>query len=474
MKNIGLIAKNEFRSLVKGARFKVLSVLVLILILLSAIGGYTSYQSIKKERQLAQQEVRSSWLNQEEKNPHSAAHYGTFVFRPKSILSFFDFGVDTYVGNSIFLEAHRQNDSKFSAASESSSNIRFGEMSLAFILQVLIPLMIIFLGFNLVTQEKEGKTLRLVLSQGIALREVAWGKILGLFTAIIILVLPALLVLIFVGQLNIDLDGQKDFYQRLTLISLFYFLYLFLISAISIYVSSISKSSRDALLSLLGLWIMICLLIPKVSANLGVSLNEAPSAFEFRQAIAKDEENGIDGHNPYDKRFERLKDSILLAYKVKAVEELPINFNAVAMQEGEKYSSMIYNKHFNNLKLAYQKQNLVSAYASLINPYLAVRNISMALSGTDMLNTIEFDRQAEVYRFRMVEFLNNYLRDFSLTGQWDKKAGKDIYKSIPDFQFEAITVSTVLKNSLIAVLSFIIWMGIIFILVNRLNDQKNI
>lgn len=474
MKNVGLIAKNEFRLLVKGMRFRVFCVLALILILLSAIGGHTSYQSIKRERQLAQQEVRSSWLNQEEKNPHAAAHYGTFVYRPKSILSFFDYGVDTYVGNSIFLEAHRQNDSKFSVASESSSNIRFGEMSLAFILQVLIPLMIIFLGFNLVTQEKEGKTLRLVLSQGIALREVAWGKILGLFTAIIILVLPTLLVLIFVGKLNIDLDGQKDFYQRLTLISLFYFLYFFLISAISIYVSSISKSSRDALLSLLGLWIMICLLIPKVSANLGVSLNEAPSAFEFRQAIAKDEENGIDGHNPYDKRFERLKDSILLAYKAKAVEELPINFNAVAMQEGEKYSSMIYNKHFNNLKQAYQKQNLVSAYASLINPYLAVRNISMALSGTDMLNTIEFDRQAEVYRFRMVEFLNNYLRDFSLTGQWDKKVGKDIYKSIPDFQFQAITVSTVLKNSLIAVLSFIIWIGIIFILVNRLNDQKNI
>ena len=474
MKNVGLIAKNEFRLLVKGMRFRVFCVLALILILLSAIGGHTSYQSIKRERQLAQQEVRSSWLNQEEKNPHAAAHYGTFVYRPKSILSFFDYGVDTYVGNSIFLEAHRQNDSKFSVASESSSNIRFGEMSLAFILQVLIPLMIIFLGFNLVTQEKEGKTLRLVLSQGIALREVAWGKILGLFTAIIILVLPTLLVLIFVGKLNIDLDGQKDFYQRLTLISLFYFLYFFLISAISIYVSSISKSSRDALLSLLGLWIMICLLIPKVSANLGVSINEAPSAFEFRQAIAKDEENGIDGHNPYDKRFERLKDSILLAYKAKAVEELPINFNAVAMQEGEKYSSMIYNKHFNNLKQAYQKQNLVSAYASLINPYLAVRNISMALSGTDMLNTIEFDRQAEVYRFRMVEFLNNYLRDFSLTGQWDKKVGKDIYKSIPDFQFQAITVSTVLKNSLIAVLSFIIWIGIIFILVNRLNDQKNI
>ena len=474
MKNIGLIAKNEFRSLVKGVRFRVLSVLILILILLSAIGGYTSYKSIKRERQLAQKEVRSSWLNQEEKNPHSAAHYGTFVFRPKSILSFFDFGVDTYVGNSIFLEAHRQNDSKFSAASESSSNIRFGEMSLAFILQVLIPLMIIFLGFNLVTQEKEGKTLRLILSQGIALRQVVWGKILGLYSAVILLVLPALVVLYFIGKFNLDLDIHRDFYQRLTLIGLFYFLYFFLFSAIAIYVSGVSKSSRNALLSLLGLWIVICLLIPKVSANLGVSLNKAPSAFEFRQAIAKDEENGIDGHNPSDKRFERLKDSVLLAYKVKTIEELPINFDAVAMQAGEKYSSMIYNKHFNHLKQAYEKQNLVSAYASLINPYLAVRNISMALSGTDMLNAIEFDRQAEVYRFRMVEFLNNYLRDFSLTGQWDKKAGKDIYKSIPDFQFESITVTNVLKNSLIAVLSFIIWIGIIFILVNRLNDQKNI
>ena len=473
MSNIGLIAKNEIRSLVNGMRFRILFVLNLILILISSIGGYIAYKSIKRERQAAELEVRASWLNQEEKNPHSAAHYGTFVYRPKSILSFFDFGVDAYVGNSIYLEAHRQNDSKFSAASESSSNIRFGEMSLAFILQVLVPLMIIFLGFNLVTQEKEGKTLRLVLSQGIELRQVAWGKIIGLYSTVIMLVLPAFLVLLFVGNSKLDLDTNKDLYQRLTLISLFYFFYYFLFSAISIYVSSRSTSSRSALLSLLGFWILICLLLPKITANIGVSLNRAPSAFEFRQAIAKDEENGIDGHNPADKRFDRLKDSIIKVYKVSRVEELPINFNAVAMQEGEKYSSMIYNKHFNNLKQSYQKQNLVSAYASLLNPYLAIRNISMALSGTDMLTAIEFDRQAENYRFQMVEYLNNYLRDFSLTGEWDKKASKDIYKGVPEFQFQSITVLSVIKNNLIVILSFISWLALLFILINRLSDQKN-
>ena len=37
------------------------------------------------------------------------AHYGNFAFRKSTSLSVFEFGMEPFFGNAIFLEAHKQN-----------------------------------------------------------------------------------------------------------------------------------------------------------------------------------------------------------------------------------------------------------------------------------------------------------------------------------------------------------------------------
>jgi ABC-2 type transport system permease protein len=79
--------------------------------------------------------VREGWEKSPDKHPHRMAHYGYVAFRENYPLSFFDFGMDSYLGNAVFLEAHRQNTVNFSEASFSSGLLRFGELSCALILQ---------------------------------------------------------------------------------------------------------------------------------------------------------------------------------------------------------------------------------------------------------------------------------------------------------------------------------------------------
>ena len=79
------------------------------------------------------------WINQGNKHPHSAAHYGQFAFKPKPVLSFLDVGLDNYTGISVFLEAHKQHEVLFSAAQDSNGMTRFGELTAALILQVYSP-----------------------------------------------------------------------------------------------------------------------------------------------------------------------------------------------------------------------------------------------------------------------------------------------------------------------------------------------
>ncbi len=170
-----LIANKEFTATLRDRRFVVAGIVVLLLLLVATWTGFRNYQSLAKKRTQANQSARAAWLGQPEKNLHSAAHYGTFAFRPKSDLSFLDFGLDTYTGSSVYLEGHRQNDAKFSQAEDATSLIRFGEMTVAFVLQLLIPLLIIFLCFNAFTQEREENTLKILLSQGASVQTIFWG-----------------------------------------------------------------------------------------------------------------------------------------------------------------------------------------------------------------------------------------------------------------------------------------------------------
>ena len=66
------------------------------------------------------------WETQGEKNPHSAAHYGVYAFKPRLALSFVDEGVDSFTGTSVWLEAHRQNDFLLRPAQEATAVQRIG------------------------------------------------------------------------------------------------------------------------------------------------------------------------------------------------------------------------------------------------------------------------------------------------------------------------------------------------------------
>ena len=452
------IAKKEFLSLWRDRRFGILGVIVLLLLLTATGVGYLNYRKIQAERADASLKSHEQWLNQGAKNPHNAGHYGSFAYRPKSPLSFMDFGTDSYTGMSVSLEAHKQNDAQFSTAQDSSSLIRFGELTVAFVLQILMPLLIIFLCFSTFTQEKEEKTLQMLLSQGVSIRQLAWGKIVGFSGVIGVLVLPILVLIGIVLSLETNAQFTTTYIGRTVLLTGCYLSYLFVFVMISVWVSARVSTSRNALLALLAIWIFGCIIIPKAMVNIATNLHPIPSSFTFNKAIRADEDNGINGHDPEDARAKVLQKQILAKYKVDTVSKLPVNFDAIQMQEGEKYTSMVYNKHFNDLQATYNAQNRVSEITSLVNPFLAIRQLSMALSGSDYTTHADFQQQAEKHRFELVALLNDYMRDHSKTGDWEFKVNKEVWSQLPQFQYKTPEFSDIIGRNWLSLLSIFLWL----------------
>jgi ABC-2 type transport system permease protein len=180
MSAIRLIAQDELRLM---RRNQVAMLGLLMLIALSVIAALSSIAHRDNSDQMRARFQASADLEfdgQPARHPHRMVHYGHFVFRPLPALAAFDPGVDGYTGNTIYLEGHRQNSANFGDVRQSSLLMRFGQLTPAFVLQALAPLVLIFIGFGIVARERERGTIRQLQTHGASARQILGGKALAL------------------------------------------------------------------------------------------------------------------------------------------------------------------------------------------------------------------------------------------------------------------------------------------------------
>ncbi len=467
-----IVAKKEIKIALREKLAVALAVIIMLLLGVALYAGFLSYQQQHVVITQTQAEKRQEWLNQGDKHPHIAAHYGTFVFKPKTVLSLFDFGLDAYTGTSIYLEAHHQHEFMFRPAQDHSSMIRFGELSAALVIKILVPLLIIFLTFASYTKERESGTLSLLISQGISFRTLTWGKILAYSTLLLVILLPFLIGLLILSIFGSHQQTMPDVTTRIVLLALIYAVYLFLFIAFSVWVSLHSSTGRNALLILLSSWIFLTILMPKTVANLSENFYDLPSIREFKAAIEKDKAYGLDGKTPRSVRIENLEKELLSKYEVDSVQQLPFNFEGVMMQRGEEYSHKVYDHHFGKIKEIFFRQNRLSSLASLINPFLSVQNLSMAFSGTDTYTFLHFEETVETYRREMIRKMNNDMAENSKYGEFfEYAAGSELWHQLEDFSYQTPPIWKSLKYYYLEFVSLLLWMVLILFLINYSNRK---
>lgn len=454
-----LIIRKEILTAIRDIRLQLSGVLLIVLMLTAVLVGKQGQRQIQQERERAQSAMYTQWVNQGQKHPHSAAHYGQFAFKPKSVLSFLDLGLDNYTGVSVFLEAHKQNEVLFSAAQDSNGMTRFGELTVALIMQVLFPLLVIFLTFNIFSKEREEGTLRLIHAQGLSMKSLIVGKVLGTYIMVLLMFIPIVVLSYFLlDQHSSSIDpGVTMKFLALTTGYAIYFLVFVLLCVL---ISAFARNSNISLLSLLGLWIVSCIILPKATTNLADQAFPTPSQFEFKKTIKNKVKNGIDGHNPSDVRLASLKQQVLDQYGVKTIEELPVNWSGIAMQAGEEYTDQVYDQEFTKVENIFRKQNNVSEWAGFINPYLAARNLSMALAGTDFEHHITFSRAAERYRRAFVAKMNKDMEVNHKPGvaYGDYKIGEEMWSSIEPFDYALPSTFNILSNQWRSLASLALWL----------------
>jgi ABC-2 type transport system permease protein len=460
MNNVLIIAKHTQKEIIQKKSVQLLLCILGLLIIYAGIVGKQQYKKAETARAQYQKEVRDSWVNSPDKHPHRMAHYGFIAFRPKSSLSFFDYGLESYTGNAIFLEAHKQNSTNFSEASLSTGMLRFGEISIAMILQILLPLFIFFTGFNVIAKDRENGTLKILIAQGLSWKELLTGKILGVATVAAYIFIPTLIYTITLNSFGGNINSN---WGNLFLAFAIYAISIFIYSSIAVAISAICKTSKLALVSLIGLWLVLFIVLPRATQALAGSFYPIPSKIAFESAIEEDILKEGDSHNPDDAHYKKLKDSVLKANKVDSVQKLNFNYSGFQMKESEKVSAAIYNKHLLELNNIYNNQNKLLGYTAFLNPYVGLKQLSMSLSHTDFNTYTNFQQQAEDYRYALAQEMNDLqiklisnkkLADTAKAYSIDKKN----WAAFKDFNYKQPSLTTTIQQELLVIISFIFWM----------------
>lgn len=454
------VARHELTELWRHRMLKILLPMMTVLMLLVAFNHWQQQQDFIEVQQHWQQLNNEKWEAQPDRHPHRVAHYGSMVFRLISPLSFIDAGVNPYVGNVLFLEAHRQNSSQFKQYLSSLSYMQLGSLSAATLILLVWPMVMIALAYRAVSGERQQGTLRQILSLGLSFRQLVIGKALAyLFVNLAFLLFVFVIAALFLSQVTLSADVM----QRFAWLFVLYTLYSAVWVGLIMLVSSLASNNNQSLSALLLLWLLLTVIIPKLMYSSAEWRYPLPDKAVFDIKTAEAIARIGDSHNPDDPHFDAFRQQTLEKYGVDRVEDLPVNWRGLVMQEGERITSEAFETVYAGVMQRIERQNRWAMWGALLTPYLSGRELSNTLSMTAAQQVSGYEQAAEAYRYRLIQSLNElHTEEIELEDDRAQKVSRQNWQQLPDFEYQPPPLSQDLNSMWSAIFLLLGWLVVTF------------
>lgn len=423
-----IIAAKDIRELTRDGRLLWAGGLVVMLMLVALAAGWHRQVQVNSERSAGQALDYDAWLHQGHRHPHDGAEQGMHVFKPEPPLAVFDPGIGPFVGSTVWLQAHRQSEVKFRPAQDATGLQRFGELSPAWLLQVLLPLLIIVIGFNSVSGERERGTLRQLLSLGVPTRSLLLGKATALASCAGVLIVPVGVAFAAFVVARLPTGERLDVVYRIGWLAAGYGLYLGFFVFLTLAVSALVRSSRAALVLLLGFWVAATLIAPRTASEAVNLLYPTPSRLAFddhlSHGIAEAARKAWADHFGVQSRWDA---------------SLPLSKWGAALKIDDDAGYGALDENFGALWDTFERQQRAQEWVGLVAPVVALRGFSMGLAGTDFSQHRDFSTAAEGQRRKIQDIVSEDLiehADRLGNAHFTYKAGPELWASVPQFKYE--------------------------------------
>ena len=249
----------------------------------------------------------------------------------------------------------------------------------------------------------------IVVAMSVAMRMIVIGKGLAILVAISLVLAPLLIAVTALHGFTPQTASQHEAGIRLAAMGGVYLLYFLGFAGVVLCVSLIARTVRTALTTLLVLWVGLIVLVPRFAADAAAARHPLPAATEFWASIKRGEGADVISEIPAE-RAARLRASLaaelLARYGVDRIEDLPVNFTAVYLQTLEEADAPIFDHAYGRLWNAQEQQRAMRSGFGVFSPTVSLREISMALAGSDPFALWHFSQSAESHRRTLVAELN--------------------------------------------------------------------
>ena len=474
---IGAILRKELTEFRRDGRVLASVGLMSFLVVVGLITGWATHTEQAHQVRQSQRDDQAIFVQQGEKPPHSAAHFGRMAFKPAPPLAVFDPGAAPYVGQVIWLEAHRQDPAMFRPAEDAPELRRLADLSVAGVLAMLVPLILFLLGHGAFAGERERGTLRHVISSGLGLRQLFVGKIIAVAGIGVILSLIAVATSTAIALAAAVDVSAWDTVARGVGLFMGYAAYSLAFAAIAFAVSSWTRSTTSALLILLSLWAMSVVILPRVAAAVAQHLHPTPDSGVFwSEASAAIRKSRPPRDSEEYRAIERMVLNRMLGREVGAEQAASIEFNrrGLNLEVGEILEAKAYAQAYRDLYETYANQQRVRRLFSMLSPTIVLQHLSGTLAGTDISAHRHFALAAERQRRVIIGMMNEDMM-MQGAGRGDSYlSSPDLWRRIPNFDYHPPSVAFAARRAAADYFILVMWSAAAFWLAWRASYRQSV
>jgi len=453
---IGVLIRKELTVCARDRRALGFVVLVFGLLLVAALDGWNRAADGERNRQAAELADREVWVDQGPNNPHGAAHFSRYAFRPVPALSAFDPGLMDFGGSAVWMEAHYQNPATLRRAEDLAFRASFSSVDPAWSLRVVGSLLLVMLLFGAVAGERESGTLRALAAQGVAPRSLVLGKTSAALLLVVLIGGTGMLLAMLPGLAQGALAVE---HARVGLLALCYLAGLGAFALVLVALSGMARSRGMALVLTGVFWIATALLVPTLGGQLAGALHPTPTPRAFNSDIQLQAQTPFWVGQAREPAVTAYAEELAREYGVDTFDDLGFDREAMVLQAHERFSQKVYDSLYGELRDRHLGQDGVLSIASLASPLLALQRVSAGLAGTDLHAQIDFERDSEQHRRVIVELLNRHMMEHAAGAGFAFMADRSLWEQVPDFEATPVPLPQVLASYRWELLVLALWLA---------------
>lgn len=369
---ISTIIKREILEYLKSAKFLIGLSVTVILITISTIINIQDFKLRHQDYLDAQREMTGD-------------RFYIRVFRQPQVLSTLVQGKERKLGNRVqftYLDIPYRTSGYMGAYTSQHHRYLagFSAVDFSFVVRVVLSLMVVFLAYNAISEEKTHGTLKLMLANRLPRDQLLLGKFIGgllvVLGSLLISAILSLLIMLFHPAISVAGSDWARIFGLLGVSAL----YLIFFYTLSLFVSVMVNRPSISLMVLLQVWIFLIIIYP----NLGVIAAEKLYKLPSQQEIAQQK---MAAFQPYEEEFKKVREEFhnLVAKRENVPNKLAVrNIELNSIRAEKEYQ---VDKEFSK-KLT--RQMKMAQTISILSPAVAYDKASNRLARTGLADHERF------------------------------------------------------------------------------------